>query len=63
LFKSFELVRTTTFELVIHRNIEWRQTLVMLLTRKYGGLNRAAASLGFSSVQALQSAIMAFCGE
>jgi hypothetical protein len=35
---------------------------VSALARQYGGLNRAAAALGFSSVSALQEAIMAFCG-
>jgi YVTN family beta-propeller protein len=32
------------------------------LAQQYGGLNAAAASLGFSSVSALQKAILAFCG-
>src|SRR5262249_13188841 len=31
------------------------------LTRQYGGLNAAAAALGYPSVQALQQAIMQFC--
>ena len=31
------------------------------LARQYGGLNNAAATLGFSSVSALQDAVMAFC--
>jgi YVTN family beta-propeller protein len=35
---------------------------VSALARQYGGLNSAAASLGFLSVKALQDAIMAFCG-
>jgi lipocalin len=35
---------------------------VSALTRQFGGLNGAAAVLGFSSVGALQSAILAFCG-
>jgi len=34
---------------------------VSALARQYGGLNNAAAALGFSSVSALQNAIMAFC--
>jgi hypothetical protein len=33
------------------------------LTRQYGGLNNAAAALGFSSVSALQDAVMAFCQQ
>jgi hypothetical protein len=28
-----------------------------------GGLNAAAAALGFSSVAALQNAIMVYCGQ
>jgi hypothetical protein len=36
---------------------------VSALAKQYGGLNAAAAALGFPSVQALQDAIMAFCGE
>jgi hypothetical protein len=36
---------------------------VSALARQYGGLNSAAAELGFSGVSALQHAIMAFCGE
>jgi YVTN family beta-propeller protein len=36
---------------------------VSALARQYGGLNSAAAALGFSSVAALQNAIMAFCRE
>jgi hypothetical protein len=35
---------------------------VSALAKQYGGLNRAAAALGFDSVSALQDAIMAFCG-
>jgi probable HAF family extracellular repeat protein len=35
---------------------------VSALARQYGGLNAAAAALGFSSVGALQNAILAFCG-
>jgi hypothetical protein len=35
---------------------------VSALARQYGGLNSAAAALGYSDVSALQSAIMAFCG-
>jgi uncharacterized repeat protein (TIGR03803 family) len=31
------------------------------LTQKYGGLNAAAAALGYSSISALQRAIMAYC--
>ena len=31
------------------------------LARQYDGLNAAAAALGFSSVTALQNAILAFC--
>jgi hypothetical protein len=34
---------------------------VSALARQFGGLNNAAAALAFSSVQALQDAIMAFC--
>jgi YVTN family beta-propeller protein len=34
---------------------------VSALARQYGGLNAAAAALGFPSVAALQNAIMAFC--
>ena len=34
---------------------------VSALVRQYGSLNAAAAALGFSSVQALQEAIRAFC--
>jgi len=33
------------------------------LAREFGGLNAAAAALGYSSVEALQKAIMTFCGE
>jgi YVTN family beta-propeller protein len=35
---------------------------VAALVRQFGGLNAAAAALGFSSVGALQNAILAFCG-
>jgi hypothetical protein len=35
---------------------------VSALAQQYGGLNNAAAALGFSSVSALQDAIMTFCG-
>jgi hypothetical protein len=35
---------------------------VSALAKQYKGLNAAAAALGFSSVKALQNAIMAFCG-
>jgi YVTN family beta-propeller protein len=35
---------------------------VSALARQYGGLNNAAAALGFPSVAALQDAIRAFCG-
>jgi hypothetical protein len=35
---------------------------VSALARQYGGLNNAAAALGYSDVSALQGAIMAFCG-
>jgi YVTN family beta-propeller protein len=34
---------------------------VSALVRQYHGLNAAAAALGFSSVRALQTAILAFC--
>jgi hypothetical protein len=34
---------------------------VSVLVRQFGGLNNAAAALGFPSVQALQDAIMTFC--
>jgi hypothetical protein len=36
---------------------------VSALARQFGGLNNAAAALGYSSVSALQEAIMAFCEE
>jgi probable HAF family extracellular repeat protein len=36
---------------------------VSKLASQFGGLNTAAQALGFSSVQALQSAIHAFCGD
>lgn len=35
---------------------------VAALARQYGGLNGAAAALGYADVSALQNAIMAFCG-
>jgi YVTN family beta-propeller protein len=35
---------------------------VSALARQYGGLNNAAAALGFDSVNALQGAIQEFCG-
>src|SRR5262249_54830060 len=35
---------------------------VAALARQFGGLSGAAAALGFSSVPALQMAILAFCG-
>ncbi len=35
---------------------------VSALARQFGGLNAAAADLGFASVQALQDAILAYCG-
>ena len=34
---------------------------VSALAQQFGGLNAAAAALGFPSVSALQNAIMAFC--
>jgi YVTN family beta-propeller protein len=34
---------------------------VAALARQYRGLNRAAAALGFSSISALQNAILTFC--
>jgi YVTN family beta-propeller protein len=34
---------------------------VSALTQQYGGLNNAAAALGYRSVSALQNAVMAFC--
>jgi FG-GAP repeat len=37
-------------------------TSVSALAREFGGLNNAAAALGFSSVGVLQEAILAFCG-
>jgi YVTN family beta-propeller protein len=36
---------------------------VAALAHEFGGLNAAAAALGFSSVQALQDSIKAFCGQ
>jgi hypothetical protein len=36
---------------------------VSSLARKYGGLNAAAAALDYSDVNALQNAILAFCGR
>ena len=35
---------------------------VSALARQYGGLNSAAAALGYADVSALQSAMMAYCG-
>lgn len=35
---------------------------VSALARQYGGLNSAAAALGYADVSALQNAILAFCG-
>jgi hypothetical protein len=35
---------------------------VSALAREFGGLNNAAAALGYTSVEALQDAIRAFCG-
>jgi YVTN family beta-propeller protein len=35
---------------------------VLALTRVFGGLNAAAAALGYSDVKTLQNAILAFCG-
>jgi YVTN family beta-propeller protein len=37
-------------------------TSVSALATKFGGLDAAAAALGFSNVQGLQDAIRAFCG-
>jgi len=34
---------------------------ISALARQYGGLNAAAAALGYPSVRALQEGIMAFC--
>jgi hypothetical protein len=36
---------------------------VSALARQYGGLNSAAAALGYADVSALQNAILAFCGS
>jgi YVTN family beta-propeller protein len=36
---------------------------VSALARQYGGLNAAAAALGFSSITALEKAILAFCEQ
>jgi len=36
---------------------------VSALAQQYGGLAHAAAALGYSSVQTLQDAIVAYCGE
>jgi len=36
---------------------------VSALARQYGGLNGAAAALGYASVGALQEAILTFCGD
>jgi hypothetical protein len=35
---------------------------VSALAKQFGGLNAAAAALGFPSVKALQNAIQVFCG-
>jgi YVTN family beta-propeller protein len=35
---------------------------ISALTRVFGGLNAAAAALGYSSVKALQNSILAYCG-
>jgi hypothetical protein len=35
---------------------------VSALARQYGGLNSAAAALGYADVSALQNAVMTFCG-
>jgi len=35
---------------------------VSALAKQFGGLNNAAAKLGYPSVDALQNAIMEFCG-
>ena len=35
---------------------------VAALASQFGGLNAAAAALGFSSISALQQAILAICG-
>jgi hypothetical protein len=35
---------------------------ISALAKQYGGLNSAAAALGYSDVSALQIAIMTFCG-
>ena len=34
---------------------------VSALTQQYGGLNNAAAALGYSSAKALQNTIQAYC--
>jgi len=39
-----------------------RGTSVSALAIKFGGLDAAAVAVGFSNVQGLQDAIMAFCG-
>jgi hypothetical protein len=36
-------------------------TSVSALAKQYGGLNAAAAALGYADVSALQNAIMTFC--
>jgi YVTN family beta-propeller protein len=38
-------------------------TSVSALAQRYGGLNNAAAALGYPSVSALQNAILAFCED
>jgi hypothetical protein len=35
---------------------------VSALSKQFGGLNHAAEALGYPSVDALQDAIMAYCG-
>jgi hypothetical protein len=40
-----------------------RGTSFSALVQQYGGLSNAASALGFASVQALQDAITAFCGQ
>ena len=34
---------------------------VSVLTRQYGGMDKTTAALGYSSVQALQTAIQSYC--
>jgi uncharacterized repeat protein (TIGR03803 family) len=43
-------------------NADCRGKSVSALAQKYGGLNNAAAALGFANVATLQNAIMAYCG-